>query len=416
MIDDIASAVVRAARAAHRQQVWLSVAGLVLTLVVGSAYLLIGALRVTPFASSYRVTVQLPDSGGLLPNQDVALRGVRIGRVESLQITPTGVNAIANITSQVRIPANSVVHVSALSPAGEQYINFEADSDAGPYLHDGSRIGLDHATVPVSLARLLGDGDGLLSQVDPRKIELIKKELSLGKEGPSKLASIVDGGTFLLSTLDSVLPETTSIIKTSRVVLTLASDKNAGLAATATELDHTLSGIARMQAGYRRLTAQTPRTLAAIDNLFSDNSDTMVQLLGSMATLSQLLYLRVPALNALFPDYRGSVLDAVASAFHDHGVWAIADLYPRYVCDYGTPAHAPSAADYYEPFMYTYCRDDDPAVSIRGAKNAPRPAGDDTAGPPPGADLGRRTDPTPKGRLTIPTPYGGPPLPIEPPH
>lgn len=416
MIDDIASAVVRAVRAAHRQQVWLSVAGLVLTLVVGSAYLLIGALRVTPFASSYRVIVQLPDSGGLLPNQDVALRGVRIGRVESLQITPTGVNAIADITSQVRIPANSVVHVSALSPAGEQYINFEADSDAGPYLHDGSRIGLDHATVPVSLARLLGDADGLLSQVDPRKIELIKKELSLGREGPSKLASIVDGGTFLLSTLDSVLPETTSIIKTSRVVLTLASDKNAGLAATATELDHTLSGIARMQAGYRRLTAQTPRTLAAIDNLFSDNSDTMVQLLGSMATLSQLLYLRVPALNALFPDYRGSVLDAVASAFHDHGVWAIADLYPRYVCDYGTPAHAPSAADYYEPFLYTYCRDDDPAVSIRGAKNAPRPAGDDTAGPPPGADLGRRTDPTPKGRLTIPTPYGGPPLPIEPPH
>ncbi|ORJ64844.1 MlaD family protein [Mycobacterium simiae] len=416
MIDDIASAVVRAVRAAHRQQVWLSVAGLVLTMVVGSAYLLIGALRVTPFASSYRVTVQLPDSGGLLPNQDVALRGVRIGRVESLQITPTGVNAIANITSQVRIPADSVVHVSALSPAGEQYINFEADSDAGPYLHDGSRIGLDHATVPVSLARLLGDADGLLSQVDPRKIELIKKELSLGKEGPSKLASIVDGGTFLLSTLDSVLPETTSIIKTSRVVLTLASDKNAGLAATATELDHTLSGIARMQAGYRRLTAQTPRTLAAIDNLFADNSDTMVQLLGSMATMSQLLYLRVPALNALFPDYRGSVLDAVASAFHDHGVWAIADLYPRYVCDYGTPAHAPSAADYYEPFMYTYCRDDDPAVSIRGAKNAPRPAGDDTAGPPPGADLGRRTDPTPKGRLTIPTPYGGPPLPIEPPH
>ena len=28
----------------------------------------------------------------------------------------------------------------------------------------------------------------------------------------------------------------------------------------------------------------------------------MVQLLGSLATTSQLLYLRVPALNALFPD------------------------------------------------------------------------------------------------------------------
>jgi hypothetical protein len=142
----------------------------------------------------------------------------------------------------------------------------------------------------------------------------------------------------------------------------------------------------------------------------------MVQLLGSLAATAQLLYVHTPALNALFPDYRGSVLDAVGGAFHDHGVWATAELYPRYVCDYGTPSHPPSAADYYEPFMYTYCRDDDPGAGIRAAKNAPRPAGDDTAGPPPGADLGRRTDPTPKGRYTIPTPYGGPVLPIEPPH
>jgi virulence factor Mce-like protein len=416
VIGAFANFVVRVVRSSHRQQVWLSVAGLLLTLVVATAYLLIGALRVTPFASSYRVTVQLPESGGLLPNQDVALRGVRIGRVESLQITDTGVHVVASITAKVKIPASAFAHVSALSAAGEQYVNFEAESEAGPYLHDGSVIGLDRTAVPVSLAQLLGDADGLLAQVDPHKIERIKKELSLSKEGPAKLAAIVDGGTFLLSTLDSVLPQTTSIIKTSRVVLTLATDKNAGLAAATTELDRTLAGVVRMQGGYRRLTERTPRTLSAVDNLFADNSDTMVQLLGSMATMSQLLYLRVPALNALFPDYRGSVLDAVASTFHDNGVWATADLYPRYLCDYGTPAYPSSAADYYEPFMYTYCRDDDPAVSIRGAKNAPRPAGDDTAGPPPGADLGRRTDPTPRGRYTIPTPYGGPALPIEPPH
>lgn len=416
MINSSANSIVRGVRAAHRQQVWLSVAGLILTLVVATAYLLIGALRVKPFESAYKVTVQLPESGGLLPNQDVSLRGVRIGSVESLQITDRGVNAIASISSNVKIPVSSTANVSALSPAGEQFINFEAQSDAGPYLHDGSFIGLDHTTVPVSLAQLLGDADGMLAQVDPSKIELIKKELSMSKEGPAKLAAIVDGGTFLISTLDSVLPQTTSIIRNSKVVLTLAADKNSGLAATTVDLDHALAGIARMQGGYRRLTEQTPGALSSVDSLFTDNSDTMVELLGSLATASQLLYLRVPALNALFPNYRGSVLDAVASSFHDHGVWATADLYPRYACDYGTPTHSPSAADYYEPFMHTYCRDDDPGVGIRGAKNAPRPAGDDTAGPPPGSDLGQRTDPTPRGRFTVPTPYGGPPMPLEPPH
>lgn len=416
MIPALADGIVKVVRAGHRRQVWLSVAGLALTLIVATTYLLIGALRLSPLASSYLVTVQLPESGGLLPNQDVALRGVRIGRVQSLHITEHGVTAVAKIESNVKIPATSDAHVSALSAAGEQYINFEATTNAGPYLHDGSVIQLNRTTVPVPLAQLLSDGDGLLSQVDPHKIQLIRKELSLSKAGPEKLTAIVDGGMMLLSTLDSVLPQTTSILKTSRVVLDLARDKNTGLAATTTDLRRTLSGIDRMQPGYRTLTEQAPRTLADVDTLFADNSETMVQLLGSLANVSQLLYLRVPALNALFPDYRGSVMDALASTFHDHGVWATFELYPRYECDYGTPSHPPSAADYYEPFVYTYCRDDDPGVDIRGAKNAPRPAGDDTAGPPPNADLGRRTDPTPRGRYTIPTPYGGPALPLEPPH
>jgi len=416
MIEAIANTIVRVVRAGHRRQTWLSVAGLVLTLVVATAYLLAGALRVTPFASSYRVTVQLADSGGLLPNQDVSLRGVRIGHVQSLQITERGVDAVADITSKVKIPASSIAHVSALSAGGEQTLNFEADTGAGPYLHDGSVIAVDRTTVPLGMAQLLADADGMLAQVDPHKMELIKSELSLTKQGPQKLAAIVDGGKFLISTLDSVLPETTSIIKTSRVVLNLAADKNAGLAAMTTSLNRTLAGVAGMQGGYRRLIQQSPHSLSTVDGLFADNSEVMVQLLASAASSAQLLYLRVPALNALFPDYRGSVLDALNTTIHDHGIWATADWYPRYACDYGTPAFPPSEADYPEPFMYTYCRDDDPGVLIRGAKNAPRPAGDDTAGPPPGADLGRRTDPTPKGRYTIPTPYGGPALPIEPPH
>jgi virulence factor Mce-like protein len=416
MIGAVADGVVNIVRTGHRHRAWLSGIALALTFVVATAYLLVGALRVSPLASTYRVTIQLPESGGLLPNQDVSLRGVPIGRVASLAITGEGVEAVVDIDSTVKIPAASAVRVSGLSAAGEQYITFDPDSEGGPALHDGSVIALGRATVPVTLAQLLAHADGLLAQVQPAKLELIKKELSLSNEGPQKLTDIIDGGTFLLSTLDSVLPETTSLLKTSRVVLNMAADKNEGLAVASNNLSHTFAGVNQMQGGYRQLTEQTPHALSAIDNLFADNSETMVQLLGSLASTSQLLYVRVPALHALFPDYRGSMLDALGSAMHDHGLWATGDIYPRYACDYGTPRLPSSSADYPEPFMYTYCRDDDPAVLIRGAKNAPRPAGDDTAGPPPGADLGARTDPTPKGRFTIPTPYGGPVLPIEPPH
>ncbi|KWX19758.1 mammalian cell entry protein [Mycolicibacterium wolinskyi] len=416
MIGTAADRLVGLVRYGYRRRAWLSAAGLVMVLVVATGYLLFGALRVNPFASQYKVTVQLPESAGLLPNQDVTLRGVPVGRVQQLDITPSGVNALVNVKSTVKIPESSAVRVSGLSPAGEQYIDFVPESDRGPFLADGSVIALGKATVPVSLAELLANADGALAQTDTDKLELIRRELSLSDAGPQKLADIIDGGTFLLSTLDSVLPETSSLLRSSRSVFTLVADKNAGIDVASDNLTESFVGINKMRDGYRRLTDQAPGTLTSVDNLFIDNSDTMVQLLGNLTTTSRLLYLRVPALNALFPSYRTSLLDALGTTMHDHGLWATGDIYPRYSCDYGTPRLPPSSADYPEPFMYTYCRDDHPGILIRGAKNAPRPAGDDTAGPPPGADLGRQTDPTPKGRYTIPTPYGGPTLPIEPPR
>nr|WP_307786820.1 MlaD family protein [Mycolicibacterium mengxianglii] len=412
----LADRVVAVVAAAHRRRSWLSAGALLLTLVVASAYLLVGALQVQPFSGTYRITVALPASAGLLPNQDVTMRGVPIGKVQRLDITAAGVNAVVDVASSIAIPESSQVKVSGLSAAGEQYLDFAADSDTGPYLTDGSMIAPGRATVPVGLAELLADSDGALAQVDPADLEMIRRELSLSDEGPQKLADIIDGGTFLLSTLDSVLPQTTSMLRTSRVVFTMVADKNAGIDVAAANLDETFAGISRMQDGFRRLTDRTPGALNSVDHLFADNSDTMVQLLGSLTTTSQLLYVRVPALNALFPTYRTSVLDALGSVMHHSGLWATGDIYPRYACDYGTPRRPPSSADYPEPFLYTYCRDDHPGVLVRGAKNAPRPAGDDTAGPPPGADLGATTDPTPRGRFSIPTPYGGPTLPIEPPR
>jgi virulence factor Mce-like protein len=411
----IADGIVGAVKYGHRRKTLLSVAALIAVLVVAAAYLFLGALRRNPLASEYNAIVELPSSGGLLANQNVTLRGVRVGWVDRLEIVPTGINAHVKIDSKTKISESTGVRVTGLSAAGEQYVDFDGGNGEAPFMKDGSRFKLGQATVPVTLAQLLAHGDGTLKQVDPEKLEILKEEMSISKDGPQKLTDLVDGGTFLLGTMDSVLPETTTLFTKSKTLLELLADKNAGIAVANENFSSAFAGINRMSEGFRELTVQAPKGLHAADNLFVDNSDTMDVLLGNMVPLSNLLYQRVPALNALFPNYRGSMLDALGTVMHDNGFWATGDIYPRYSCDYGTPRHPPSSADYPEPFMYTYCRDDDPAVLVRGAKNAPRPAGDDTAGPPLGADLGKRTDPTPKGRFTIPTPYGGPTLPIEPP-
>ncbi|ORA66862.1 MlaD family protein [Mycolicibacterium insubricum] len=415
MMGKVADGLVGTVKYAHGKKAWLSAIALLLVLVLATLWIMVNALRFNPFVGTYLVSVDLAESGGLLADQDVTLRGVAVGKVDDLTLTPSGVHATLRLNNGVHIPDTTGIRVSGLSAAGEQYVNLDGNGDGAP-LRDGGVINGTDAKLPVSLADLLAHGDGFFKQLDTEKLKVIRKELSMSTEGPQKLADIVDGGAFLLSTLDGVLPETTKTLRTSRVALNLIADKNAGMHQAANNISGVLTGVNKMRDGYRKLTEITPATLNQADNLFDDNSDTMVELLGSLASTSQLLYLRVPALSSLWPNYRGSMLDALGSTMHDYGVWVNLDIYPRYTCDYGTPRRPPSSADYPEPFMYTYCRDDDPAVLIRGAKNAPRPAGDDTAGPPQGADLGAQTDPTPKGRYTIPTEYGGPTLPMEPPR
>lgn len=93
---------------------------------------------------------------------------------------------------------------------------------------------------------------------------------------------------------------------------------------------------------------------------------------------------------------------------------ATGDFYPRYRCHYYLQRRPPSTPDFPEPYRYIYCANNDRAVLVRGVRNAPRPPGDDTAGPPPGHDPLQKTDLTPTGRFAIPTTYGGAQLPAIP--
>ncbi|CAJ1586826.1 MlaD family protein [[Mycobacterium] wendilense] len=411
-----ARGVVDATRFLAARRSLVAFVGLLLVVALTAGYVVVGALRLNPARKQIAVEVLLSQSGGLLPNQDVTLRGVPVGRVQTVDFTKDAVRAVAVIDGDARIPVGTPVRVSALSPAGEQYLDFRPRTDSGPFLINGSIIDEQETAVPVPFADLLADAEGLLHQVDPEKVSAIMRELRVESTGPKKLAALLDGGTFLISTLDSVLPETISVIRNSRVVSTTIAAGRSALQSTTRNIDDILGGADRMDTGFRRLVDTGGAPLHQLDAVIADNSETMIQLLGNLVTIAQLSYVRVPALKALFPDTRGSMLEAVAGAIRDGGVWALVDPYPRYGCDYNLPRHPPSQADYPEPYLHTYCDNPDPSVLIRGARNAPRPPGDDTDGPPPGYDPSATTDPTPVGRYTIPLPYGGPPLPLEPPN
>ncbi|MED5810827.1 MlaD family protein [Mycolicibacterium sp. 050232] len=400
-------------RGLARRRVAMAILGLTVALVASIAYIAIGALGVNPLQSRIAVRVLLAESGGLMPNQDVTLRGVPIGRVKSVNFTPAGVVADAEIDGGVRVPQNSDVKVSGLSPAGEQYLEFRPQGVGGPALADGALITEDRTSTPVSLAQLLATSDGVLAQLDPEKLRVITDELRVTGQGPQKLAALFDGGVFLLSTIDGVLPETMSVLRSSGKVLSLVGDVTPGLGHTSRNLRRILDGVNAMDGGFRTLMDRGAAPMTAADGIIDDNSATMVQLLGNLTTVAQVTGMRVPALHELVAANRGSALTAVADFVHDGYALAIVDIYPRYACDYDLPRLPAFLPTYAEPYLYTYCNNPDPGVLVRGARNAPRPPGDDTAGPPPDYDRLAQSDPTPPVKSHFPTPFGGGPYPVN---
>lgn len=408
-----AALLVGVVRRAHHYRVVVSLLGLFTILGGACGHLLFNTLDIDPLSQPYRVRVELDRSGGLLTGQEVTLRGVRVGRIDSVAVAGEVVVVIAAIDENVRIPTSGQVRAAALSAAGEQYLDFVPAGNDGPYLTDGALITADRTSTPVPMSDMLESLSGTLSQIDPARLAAISRELGVGQAGPDKLAAIIDGGTFLISTLDTTLPHTVNLLRNSRVVLATLHDGQNALRSTSTNLSATLGGVSSMTAGFEQLVAQTPPLLTALDTILAENSPTMVQLLGNLVTVSQVAYSRIPALNEFFfPQQRaGSALDAVTSAFHDGGVWALASIYPRYACDYNVPRRAGSIPDYADPYLHADCTDPDPTLMPRGARNAPRPV-DDPVPPPPVDDPFQTADPSPTGPLTIPTPYGGPYAPV----
>ena len=396
----------------YRRRILLSGLGLVLTTLIAATYVTIWGVGINPAERMISVRVVLPESGGLLGNQDVTLRGIPIGHVSAVRLTDNGTEAVVAVRADIPIPRDSRVRVSGLSVAGEQYLDFRPDHDSGPYLTNGSIIGRDQTTVPVSLPQIIDDSKGALAQIDADKLTAVFGELRVSTEAPKKLSALLDGTVLLASTLEGVLPQTVDMLRNTRITFSTLNDTAAGLGGTSTDLRKILDGVNRMDGGFRTLVDQGETELGQVDGFIADNRENVYALLGNLTTISQIMYLRMPALQNLWRPDHESLVDHIASVVHDGGIWVLGDLYPKYRCDYELPRQPPSAADFSAPYRHTYCNNPDPSMLIRGARNAPRPDGDDTAGPPPGADPLETLEPPPVyPPYSLPTTYGGPPLP-----
>src|ERR1700733_10994800 len=111
--------------------------------VIGTAVMIITYIQAPTLLGIGRmkVTLEMPETGGLYRFSNVTYRGVQIGKVsEEPVLTPTGAKVVMALDTSPDIPADLQAEVRSISAVGEYYVDLRPRTDKGPYLHDGSVI------------------------------------------------------------------------------------------------------------------------------------------------------------------------------------------------------------------------------------------------------------------------------------
>jgi phospholipid/cholesterol/gamma-HCH transport system substrate-binding protein len=190
----------------------------------------------------YKVTLQLPEAGGLYPHGNVTWRGTEVGRVKSVQLTDRGVDAELAMDSRFKIPSDVAAQVLSVSAVGEQYVALTPRTDNPPFLEDGDVIPVQNTYVPPDVNTILEATNRGLQAIPHDNLKTVVDEAytAVGGLGP-ELTRFVKGSTALAIDARKNLDELTALIDKSAPVLNTQADTSGAIQAWASHLD-TITG------------------------------------------------------------------------------------------------------------------------------------------------------------------------------
>jgi phospholipid/cholesterol/gamma-HCH transport system substrate-binding protein len=208
-------------------------------------------------AGHYRVTLELPTAAGLYASGNVTYRGTEVGRVESVALTDSGVDAVLSLNSGVAIPADLDAEVHSQTAVGEQFVALRPRSGNGPMLKNGDVIPLDRASVPPDINSLLAATNRGIQAIPHDNLKTVIDEgyTAVGGLGP-ELSRLVKGTTSLAIDAHKNLDALITLTDQSQPVLDSQTETAASIQAWA----------ANIATVTRELQTQDPAVSRLLDN------------------------------------------------------------------------------------------------------------------------------------------------------
>ena len=283
-------------------RIQLVVFAVIAVLVLGYTFFHYAGLgRVIGLRGYYTVQMDLSNAGGMFPNGDVTYRGVSVGRVGSLQLTPTGVIADLNISSSAPpIPARLHAVVADLSAVGEEYVDLRPLTTEGPYLAQGSVIPRQATQIPLPVTSVLSSINTLATSLPLASLRVVLNEFAIGfADQGLNIQKLIDGQSKLVRAANSTISQSIALTEDSQVVLATQNAESAAFTSFASSLRLFAGQLAASDSDLRRLVANGPAAATQVAGLITDISPSLGALIANLLTTSEVSLTRGNNLNEI---------------------------------------------------------------------------------------------------------------------
>lgn len=384
------------------------------------AFLVLSAVGIVYVAGSYlgivdrllgrgiTVHATLPGSGGLFVGSEVTYRGVKVGKVSGMDVVPGGVRVDLALQDGTRIPRSSPVYVHNLSAVGEQYLDFEPVSKAGPYAADGDTIEGSPASLPESTDDLILSMNSLVGSVDRNQLATATSELGTMFRGTADpLSRMVDAGTRFVAEAKASQQQTVDLLDSGHTVLATQQANADNIRTFARGLSDFTAGLEGSDADLRTVLQGGTPALDEVRSLLEGLEPTLPVFIGNLVTVNQVLTARLPAVEqtlVTFPRVISSGFTGTPGDGYGHINLQMDYSTPPCTKGYKPPSQWLPGTDMSDPPAYPARCLSGPPINQRGSKYAPEPGAASGASyrvAPYDATTGRVDDSLTLGRHTV---------------
>jgi virulence factor Mce-like protein len=352
--------------------------------VLGVFTMLFAYLQVPTWAGVgyFKITVEMPATGGLYRFGNVTYRGVQIGKVSSVTPTTQGATAELSLRTTPRIPAQVQANVRSVSAVGEQYVDLVPRGDGPPFLEDGSVIRREDTTVPKQVGPMLDQLSALVGSVPEGKLtQLLDESFQAFNGAGYDLGSLLDSGSRIAADANATGDRTRTLIDDSAPLLDSQAQSVDALRTWTSKLNAVTGQIVHHDPDVRTILQTGPDAEQEASRLLEQLKPTLPTLLANMTTVGEVGVTYNPSLRqllVLLPPYVagfGSLSQLNNPVGLSYGAFSLMQGDPP-PCTVGflPPSEWRSPAD--ETVLDTpdglYCKlPQDSPIAVRGVRNDP---------------------------------------------